>query len=130
MKCVLLLYLTNIQVLAIQEHKLMIKDSNEQFIRRKLPLGWWFIFSSATLTSNNVPVGGFGFLLFPTAYKSICSINLIWFKFYFLNCCSIFLKHQNLLHISLNHILAITNLIVILNVLTPLFQKINFDLLI
>ena len=78
--------LRNIQVLAIQEHKLLIKDSDEKFIRRRLPLGWWFIYSSATLTCNNIPVGGVGFLLFPIAYKNICSINKIsdnsiWFKF-------------------------------------------------
>ena len=69
--------LRNIQVLAIQEHRLVIKDTDEQFIRLRLSFGWWFIYSSATLTSNNVPVGGVGFFLSPTANKNICSINKV-----------------------------------------------------
>ena len=67
--------LRNIQVLAIQEHKIIIKDSDELLIRRILYFGWQFIFLSATITSDIIPFGDVGFILSPTAYNNRCAIS-------------------------------------------------------
>ena len=63
-----------IQILAIQEHKIFIANTNESFIRRPLSNGWWFVYSSATKNRINASVGGVGFILSPIAYGNICSI--------------------------------------------------------
>ena len=65
--------LHSISILAIQEHRRHFDSKQDSIQRLHVGMGWWFIYTSA----SEAGVGGVGFLLSPSAYKNLCSINSI-----------------------------------------------------